>query len=195
MSDISLSPSSNKFSSGREASDIYKAILGLSVMKRSILAALIVAVSLSVMVYVVPGLVAGTNFRLLQEAHAQVTVTINNALGGGSIGSSTPTQGPAGPAGPAGPMGPMGATGPAGPAGSAASGGSTEPNGLNGSTGQAIGPGQVPQVNPGVSTLLPSFSPGGAPVGGTGPQGTSPGTNTCDQIFCFTQGPTGHFQP
>ena len=36
----------SKFSSGREASDIYKAILGLSVMKRSILAALIVAVSL-----------------------------------------------------------------------------------------------------------------------------------------------------
>jgi len=87
----------SKFSSGREASDIYKAILGLSVMKRLILAALIVAVSLSA-----TALVAGH----LQEVHAQVTV--NNISGSGSVGSSTP--------GPAGPTGANGATGPAGPA-------------------------------------------------------------------------------
>ena len=84
----------SKFSSGREASDIYKAILGLSVMKRLILAALIVAVSLSA-----TALVAGH----LQEVHAQVTV--NNISGFGSVGSSTP--------GPAGPTGANGATGPA----------------------------------------------------------------------------------
>src|SRR5262249_2834620 len=115
-----------KFPSGHEASDIYKAISWLSVMKRSIVAALIAAVSLSAIVYVVPALVAGTNFRLLHEAHAQVT--INNISGGGSVGSSTP--GPAGPAGATGPAGPTGANGAIGPAG---------PTGANGAIGP-IGP-------------------------------------------------------
>ena len=64
-------------------------------MKRLMVAALIATVSLSTMVYAVPALVAGTNFRLLQEAYAQVT--INNNIGSGSIGSGT--SGPAGPQG------------------------------------------------------------------------------------------------
>src|SRR5215469_12309917 len=126
---------SNKFSSSGEASNIYKAILGLSVMKRLMVAALIAVVSLSTMIYAVPALVAGTNFRLLQEAHAQVT--INNINGAGSIGSGTP-----GPAGPAGTTGANGATGPAGPAGPTGANGATGPAGPAGPTGAngATGP-------------------------------------------------------
>src|SRR5215831_14070555 len=136
---------SNKFSSGGEASDIYKAILGLSVMKRSIVAALIVAVSLSA--------TAG----LLQEVHAQVNV--NNNFGAGSVGSSTPTQGPTGPAGPQGSQGPIGATGPAGPPGPM------------GATGPAGSPGPMGATGPAGSQGPPG------PMGATGPAG-SPGSES-----------------
>jgi hypothetical protein len=74
-----------KFTSCCEAFDIYKLILLLSIMNRTttIAAALIAAVSLSAMVYAVPALVAGTNFKLLQEAYAQVNINIVQSSGGG----------------------------------------------------------------------------------------------------------------
>jgi hypothetical protein len=95
-------------------------------MNRSIVAALIAAVSLSAMVYAVPlqrAFVAVTNFTPLQEAHADI---IDEDRSGGQIG--------AGPADPAGPPGPAGATGPAGPPGPA---GATGPAGPPGPPGPA----------------------------------------------------------
>jgi hypothetical protein len=125
-------------------------------MKGSIVAALLVAASLSGMVYAIPA-----NFRL-QEAYAQVTI---NNISGGSIGSSTPTQGPPGPAGPAGakgPQGPIGLTGATGPAG---------PIGLTGATGPA-----------GPIGLTGATGPAG-PAGATGPQGPAgPGAQITDIV-------------
>jgi len=65
---------SNKFSSSGEASDIYNGIYWLSMTKGSIVAALLAALRLSTMIYAE---VAGTNFTLLQEAHAQVNINIH----------------------------------------------------------------------------------------------------------------------
>jgi hypothetical protein len=133
-------------------------------MKGSIVAALLVAASLSVMVYAVPA-----NFRL-QEAYAQVTI---NNISGGSIGSSTPTQGPPGPAGPAGatgPQGPIGLTGATGPAGAT---GPQGPIGLTGATGPAgpAGPGaQITDIVTSAAVTVNGNSAGAAEA--TCPAGT-----------------------
>jgi hypothetical protein len=136
-------------------------------MKGSIVAALLVAASLSVMVYAVPA-----NFRL-QEAYAQVTI---NNISGGSIGSSTPTQGPPGPAGPAGATGPQGpigltgATGPAGPAGPGAqitdivTSAAVTVNGNSAGAAEATCPAGTVLVSGGWVPVSPNGGGGGPPV-------------------------------
>jgi hypothetical protein len=131
-------------------------------MKGSIVAALLVAASLSGMVYAIPA-----NFRL-QEAYAQVTI---NNISGGSIGSSTPTQGPPGPAGPAGPAGATGPAGPEGPEGPAGATGATGAQGLEGPAGP-----QGPAGATGAQGIE-------GPAGPTGPQGPAgPGAQITDIV-------------